>query len=358
MMKDTSLDKYGTSVAHLTKDGCNLKLCSTLKGHQNKIAQFRWSPDSAALVTCSQDGYIIVWDAITGFKTAAITLENQWVLTCGYSPNGGLVASAGLDNVCTVYRLQAPECSMYGDNEYSMFGIMTNCLSAVFKGHTAYVSECDFLNNSQLVSGSGDMTCVLWDINKGCKICGYNEHLGDVLCVSPVNSNPNMFLSGSSDGYVNIWDIRQAKSVYNYFTTNSDVTCLKNFNDGNSFICGRDDGNIRLVDLRSDCELNTYNLMGRLPATRKSFDGANSIISTSSYDIPGVMSIDVSKSYRLMYACYADYGCVIWDLVKNELIGTIGSGHHQSKINQVGVSSDGLGVATASWDSTIRIWSV
>lgn len=38
----------------------------------------------------------------------AVPLKSSWVMTCGYSPSGNLVASGGLDNMCTVYNLKTP----------------------------------------------------------------------------------------------------------------------------------------------------------------------------------------------------------------------------------------------------------
>ena len=34
-------------------------------------------------------------------------------------------------------------------------------------GHTGYLSCCRFLDDHQIVTGSGDTTCALWDIETG-----------------------------------------------------------------------------------------------------------------------------------------------------------------------------------------------
>lgn len=357
-IRDATLQQCGSNINLLPRGVCDLKLYNTLKGHQNKIVKFVWNSDSSRILSSSQDGYMIIWDAVTGLKKELIALDNQWVLTCAFSPDEKLIASGGLDNACTIYRLHPPQ-DIATESGYSMFGVNHHSLLSVFKGHTAYISDNKFLSNTNLVTSSGDMTCALWDITKGGKVSSFNDHLGDVLTLDIMdNKDPHLFISGSSDGYVNIWDIRQPLPAQNIFITNSDVSSIKMFNDGNSFVSGSDDGIIRLIDLRSDCELNSFNLLNDgnfLMKNAHLTNSRNSVNSANSYDIPAVMSVDISKSYRLLYASYADYGCIIWDTVKNEVVGNIDT---SAKTNQVSVSTDGLAVATASWDSNIRIWSV
>ncbi|KAK6457134.1 WD40-repeat-containing domain protein [Scheffersomyces xylosifermentans] len=382
-IQDASLDDMSSPIPSIPKNYNNLKLYNTLRGHQNKVAKIQWSSDSTRVLSASQDGYMIIWDAITGFKKQAISLENQWVLTCSYSPSGKLAASAGLDNACTIYKIK-PDTrgnrTEYGG--YEMSGNFYQSVQSVFKGHTAYISDCNFVTNNTIITASGDMTCAQWDVTKGGKVRDFIDHLGDVLCISTFPADKlseNLFVSGSSDGHAKIWDLRSPTPAQNFYISNSDVNTLSIFPDGNSFVSGSDDGLIRLFDLRSDCEISNYSLASQFqqhnspsaakfnnpPHRTASKNGKSSPIDQfstksasiySTIDNPGVFSLDFSKSGRFVYACYSEFGCMIWDILKNEIVGSIGN-DHVNKINQISVSPDGMGVATASWDSTIKIWS-
>eukprot|EP01039_Chlorochromonas_danica_P018779 gene18779-22650_t len=52
------------------------KVRRTLKGHFGKIYAMHWSGSSKDLVSASQDGKLIVWDAIANTKTQAIPLRS------------------------------------------------------------------------------------------------------------------------------------------------------------------------------------------------------------------------------------------------------------------------------------------
>jgi len=65
-------------------------------------------------------------------------------MTCSYSPSGGMVASGGLDNTCSVYDLRGRE------------GQVRICRE--LKGHTGYLSSCKFVDNIRLLTASEDGT--------------------------------------------------------------------------------------------------------------------------------------------------------------------------------------------------------
>ena len=127
-----------------------------------------WAADRRHLVSASQDGKLIVWDAYTTNKVHAIPLRSSWVMTCAYAPSGGFVACGGLDNICSIYSL---------NNKDGIGARGARELSA----HSGYLSCCRFINDRQIVTSSGDMTCILWDIEAGARIVEFSDHTGDVM---------------------------------------------------------------------------------------------------------------------------------------------------------------------------------
>ena len=56
-------------------------------------------------------------------------------------------------------------------------------MSKELAGHTGYLSCCRFLNDRQILTSSGDMSCALWDIERGQRIMEFTGHAGVCLFV-------------------------------------------------------------------------------------------------------------------------------------------------------------------------------
>jgi len=145
-----------------------------LRGHLAKIYAMHWASDVRHLVSASQDGKLIVWDAPTSNKVHAIPLRSSWVMTCAYAPSGNLVACGGLDNICSVYNLKSKEAG-------GGMGMGGSKGARELSAHSGYLSCCRFLNDRQIITSSGDMTCMLWDIEAGVKTQEFSDHTGDVM---------------------------------------------------------------------------------------------------------------------------------------------------------------------------------
>lgn len=221
-----------------------MKTKRTLKGHLAKIYAMHWSTDRRHLVSASQDGKLIIWDAYSTNKVHAIPLRSSWVMTCAYAPSGNYVACGGLDNICSIYNLSAREGPTRVARELS--------------GHSGYLSCCRFINDRRILTSSGDMTCVLWDIETGQKLTEFADHLGDVMSLSINPLDNNQFVSGACDAFAKLWDIRQQKCVQTFAAHDSDINAIQFFPNGNAFGTGSDDASCRLFDIRADRELQSY----------------------------------------------------------------------------------------------------
>jgi guanine nucleotide-binding protein G(I)/G(S)/G(T) subunit beta-1 len=145
----------------------SMKVRRTLKGHLAKIYAMQWAIDKRHLVSASQDGKLLVWDAYSTNKIHAIPLRSSWVMTCAYAPSGNFVASGGLDNMCSIFNLKSRDSPNRPARELT--------------GHTGYLSCCRFKSDAQILSSSGDTTCALWDIDAGVRISEFTDHTGDVM---------------------------------------------------------------------------------------------------------------------------------------------------------------------------------
>lgn len=71
-------------------------------------------------------------------------------------------------------------------------------VSRELPGHTGYLSCCRFVDDNQIVTSSGDMTCALWDIETGQQCTSFTGHTGDVMSLS-LSPDMRTFVSGACD---------------------------------------------------------------------------------------------------------------------------------------------------------------
>jgi len=241
-------------------------------------------------------------------------------MICAYSPSGGFVACGGLDNICSVYNLRRPDIPIRVCRELT--------------AHVGYLSCCRFLSDRQIVTSSGDMSCILWDIESGTKQKDFNDHNGDVMSVS-VSPDKNRFISGACDATAKVWDVKSGKCVQTFADYHeSDINAVTYFPNGNAFATGSDDNSCRLFDIRADRQMMVYK--------------HESIMC-------GITSVAFSISGRYLFGGYDDYKCNVWDTLKGERIYVLEG--HDNRVSCLGVSSDGMALCTGSWDSSLRVWA-
>uniref|UniRef100_A0A8C0JEK7 G protein subunit beta 2 n=1 Tax=Chelonoidis abingdonii TaxID=106734 RepID=A0A8C0JEK7_CHEAB len=270
----------------------------TLRGHLAKIYAMHWGTDSRLLVSASQDGKLIIWDSYTTNKM------------------GPLVPS--------LRSTPSPLRSSW---------VMTYniCPSTCWGGMLP--SPAALLDDNQIITSSGDTTCALWDIETGQQTTTFGGHSGDVMSLS-LAPDARSFVSGACDASIKLWDVRDSMCRQTFTGHESDINAVCFFPNGNAFTTGSDDATCRLFDLRADQELMMY-----------SHDNI----------ICGITSVAFSKSGRLLLAGYDDFNCNIWDAMKGDRAGVLAG--HDNRVSCLGVTDDGMAVATGSWDSFLKIWN-
>lgn len=298
----------------------------TLKGHLGKIYSTRWSSDGNEIISAAQDGRILVWDPFTGGKLYAIALKYMWVMTCDISTSNQLLCSGGLDNVCSIYK-RSTQLVQAGD---------TSRVDYQLRFHAGYISCARFIDDSELITASGDGTCARWDIERESVIQVYRGHRGDVMKVD-ISPSKNLFASASCDSTIRIWDNRMsgakgsAKQIF--VGHENDINSVVFMHNGFTIASASDDSTCRLFDLRVDRELNVYfNELAKQPFT----------------------SVAFSNSGRLLFGGNEDGNIYAWDVLRSE-DNSILSGHDNAISGLCVDPKNGNGIVSASWDGNLKV---
>ncbi|CAK9110228.1 Guanine nucleotide-binding protein subunit beta [Durusdinium trenchii] len=317
-----------SNVSQLTTG--NLKARRQLKGHFGKVYAMHWAGagSSEELVSASQDGKLIVWNAQSTLKKQAIPLRSSWVMTCAFEQDKNqMVACGGLDNLCSIYKIEAESTTV-------------TRASKELQAHDGYLSCCRFIGSDHIITSSGDSTCMYWDIERSEVLKSFTDHNGDVMSVAINPNDKNTFISGSCDATCKLWDIRQQQCVSTFTGHESDINAVSFFPSGMAFGTGSDDSSCRLYDLRCYQEVNTF---------------------MSDRILCGITSVAFSKSGRLLIGGYDDFSTHCWDTLKanpgNPAFSNEKGHGHENRVSCLGVSSDGTALCTGSWDTLLKVYA-
>ena len=296
-----------------------------LRGHFGKIYAMHWGgvQNWQQMVSASQDGKLIIWNAFTTNKLEAIPLRSSWVMTVAYEPEqGNLVACGGLDNMCSVYQTGSQNPSRANKE---------------LVAHDGYLSCCRFIDGgSRILTSSGDSTCILWDVESSTAITTFDSHNADVMSVAPAPGNGNQFVSGSCDATAKVWDVRNPqRSTHTFAGHESDINSVCYFPDGLAFATGSDDSTCRMFDIRAYTEMATY---------------CNDMI------MCGITSVAYSGSGRFLFSGYDDYKCLLWDTLGVQRQPLTMEGH-DNRVSCLGLDATGRALCTGSWDTLLKVWA-
>jgi WD40 repeat protein len=131
-------------------------------------------------------GDILFLSAITGSQVAVLSGHTGEVTSLAFFPDGTSLVSGG------------------GDSTVKLWDVQTGGVVKTFHGHTKEVSSVSISANcTTIASGSGDNTIRLWDIQTGECNCVIKQ--GHIYCIVFSPTNPDHLISES--GLIQKWDI-------------------------------------------------------------------------------------------------------------------------------------------------------
>jgi WD40 repeat protein len=234
-------------------------------GHLGKVYGVHWAGNSEDFVSLSFDGRMLVWN-INDLKREPrlnISLRTPWAMTCAFEQERcQLLAAGGLDNICSIFKL--PEQF----DRTGMASAYSIRVESELMKHEKYVSSVKFIGEERLITGSGDHTCIYWDVATSQPLQVLHGHTSDVMSVSVLPQNDrNVFASAGCDGCVLLWDLRcqegGAGSMVQTIGKNTatqhschnkrapDMNAVQLFMGGTAVAAAGDDGFIRVFDLRA-----------------------------------------------------------------------------------------------------------
>ncbi len=311
------------------RDGICIK---TLLGHQHEIFSIAFSPDGQQLASAAGDRTIKLWDTWTGHCLNTLTGHTDWVRSVAFSLDGSLLASGSADHTIKVWDMR------------------TNTCLHTLRGHSGWVRSVAFSpDDAVLASGSGDRTIKLWEPQVGECLATYTGHSSSVYAIA-FSPRGTVLVSGSGDRTAKLWDWQQHICIKTLHGHSNEVCAVAVHPDGQTLVCVSLDQTIRLWDAPGSQCLKTWygHTDWALPVA---FSPNGQLLASGSND-KTIKLWDLSSSAHPPIRSSSPLLMQPTSYPLNTLSG------HTDFIYHIAFNPSGDLLASASTDSTVRLWQV
>jgi WD40 repeat protein len=222
------------------------RIVHDLKDHADGVTAVAFSSDGQRLASASgvwderahryAAGEIKLWDASTGDVQATSRRHAGAVLSLAFSPDGQLLASAGMDGVVHVRRV--PD----GDNVLTL------------EGHTQAVTSVAFSPDGQwLVSAGFDGEARVWDVRTGTTQRSWPTRA--IVSGAAISKDGRRLALAGYGGWLTVWDPLMGERLLTLKGHTAGVTSVAFSPDGTRLVASGEDGTVRVWEAKSGQEV-------------------------------------------------------------------------------------------------------
>jgi ribosome assembly protein 4 len=297
------------------------RCASSISGHGEPILAAQFSPSSSSrMVTGSGDNTARIWDCDTGTPMHTLQGHTSWVLCVAYSPDGTMIATGSNDRMVRVWESKTGKP-----------------LGGPLKGHTAFIRSLCWEpyhlqqeGRPRVASSSKDATVRIWDVISKHADIVLSGHKASISCVRW--GGTGMIYTSSQDKTIKVWNSTTGALLHTLSAHAHWVNHLA---------------------LSTDFVLRT----GFFDHTGKSPDTMEEKLAKAKDRFKKAATVN-NKIVEKLVSASDDNVLLLWDLSGPsptkpvaKLLG------HQKQVNHVTFSPDGLYIASASFDNSVKLWN-
>ncbi|KAK7527643.1 WD domain-containing protein [Phyllosticta citriasiana] len=300
------------------------RCAASMSGHGQPILATQFSPvDSSIMASGSGDGTARIWDCNTNTPKHTLKGHTSWVLVVSWSPSGDMIATGSMDNTV---RLWNPKTGA--------------ALGQPLKGHTKWITSISWEpyhlqqpGRPRFASSSKDATVRLWDAVGHKADISLSGHKSTVSCVRW--GGTGLIYTASHDKTVKVWNASDGSLKH---TLSAHAHWVNHLALSTDFVLrtGYFDHSPNVPKPTTDAE--------KLALAKQRFEKA--------------ATINGAIVERLVTAS-DDFTMYLWSPLSSStptkpLARLTG---HAKQVNHVTFSPDGLYIASASFDNSLKLWN-
>ena len=335
--------------------------------HRGQVQSVAFNEDENSVITCGQDGIVLIFGSRMGLIYTEIPRESQEYLYRALLSQDGALAITSAE-----------------DNQVRLWDVESKRLVYRFKGHSGPVSGLNLCGPSQAISCGGDHNIILWDLALAYDLYrqspyvpaqGTPGHDNWVRSISVAADAP-IAASGAFDRKIILWRVENGEYLDTFAALPGGVRSVSLSSNGGRLLalCHGRFGGVAIVwdvaEKRRICQFGHLNLTAWAGDLNSAGDHAVSARADSTlclWEIPSGQVRATFTGHQGTVYCATfgpndatllsggdDSSAILWDTKTAAILHEFRG--HNGGVWSVALSPDGCLAATGSHDFTARIW--